>query len=86
MKADEIRSYFNNDAEMYIFILVHMDGKRRMKYLNSNDELYEDREVATKWFDNILSRIEHCNHSDTKKAICKLKDIYSNMTDYNDVD
>ena len=79
---------------MYIFILLHTDGHVRCELLGITDEMYDDKILAKKWYENIVSEItrskvlgfgeDNILNTEQSQAISKLDDLYKTMIECDD--
>ena len=74
-------NYFRSTRDMYIFILIYMDGASRCRMLGITDEMYDNKDLAKVWYRNILSAIAQDSFfpPDEHAAIKVLNSLYSNM-------
>lgn len=73
--------YFKSPIHRYIFALVELDGESRQRVLAINQGLYNDKEKAKIWRDNILKLIhpDGCKIEGANCAMSKLNELYSRM-------
>jgi len=76
--------YFKTDADKYIFALLELDGPSRTKVLGITKKMYSSKELADKWYMNILENIHDRSSSDgeAQKALVKLNTLYGEMIDH----
>lgn len=81
MNKEDTKVFFQSDAHRYIFALTMMDGKSRSNYLGITLDMYYHKEKATKWKNEILSKInpEFCKIEGAKEAYIKLMNLYNTM-------
>lgn len=74
--------FFNTEAERVIFLLTHVDGKRRNDELGIRRVMYCDKEKAKQWYKS-LARLIHpdkCNHELASEAFNELQNLHHIMT------
>lgn len=73
--------YFKSRIHRYIFALVELDGESRQRVLDINEALYNDKEKAKTWRDNIVKLIhpDCCKIEGADRAMSKLNELYSRM-------
>lgn len=73
--------YFKGDAEKYIYILLEMDGKQRLKKLGVNRIHYSKKKISDKWRNEILKVIhpDVCMHPQAGNAMAELNEMYKEM-------
>lgn len=54
-----IARFFKSKAHMYAFILIHTDGHIREYALGITERLYENKELANKWYETISADLLH---------------------------
>lgn len=75
--------YFVNENREYVFYLTQMDGKGRTKKLGNSLELYHDKDLATKWYNDILKKLDLENNQDEDTLVAEaiLNQFYASMID-----
>lgn len=73
--------YFISLKHRYIFALTELDGENRQRILGITNELYNNKDKAKIWRNNIMKLIhpDVCNIEDSEKAMAKLNELYSRM-------
>lgn len=74
--------YFKSDLDRILFLLLEVDGKRRNELLGITSEMYENKEVAKKWYKSLSFKIHPDKNPDDPRAaeaFDKLKGIYDKM-------
>lgn len=79
---EDLASYFKDEASKVIFALIYLDKQIRTQVLDIDQSLYESKEKAKKWRDNLAKIIhpDNCQHSRANDAMAKLNDFYRRMT------
>ena len=70
---ESITNYFKGEREMFEFILLYTDGKKRSELLGVTFSCYSKKKIREDWYKNILSKISD------ERAIAKLEQIYNEM-------
>jgi hypothetical protein len=82
-----IDSPFVSDEKKYIFLLTEVDGEKRNEKLGITDDLYENPELAKKWFQSVRAKVHPDKCPDKSgKAFQILKDIYNVLIDNREGD
>lgn len=70
--------YFVNERSKYLFCLTQVDGQKRNEYIGLNDELYDDKSKAKKWYRHIVKTLQPDINLDeiTRNAFKELEDLY----------
>lgn len=70
--------FFKDERSMYCFALIMMDGEKRNKIIGLTDELYDSKDLATKWYHRISKIIMtgSDDNDDATQAFYVLKHIY----------
>lgn len=77
-----IENYFASPAAMYVFILLHTDGKVRNDLLGITDDMYGDRDKAISWYKSIITNLVQFPIMEcANEAIRILYNIFRIMTD-----
>ena len=71
--------FFVNESKKYEYILTKLEGKKRNELLGITDQMYEDQELAQKWFRNIAKYIHPDAEGINKDAFVVLKKLYDTM-------
>lgn len=71
--------YFVNDSKKYEYILTKLEGKKRNELLGITDQMYENPEMAQKWFKNIVKYIHPDAEEIDEAAFIVLKKLYDTM-------
>lgn len=53
-----IKQYFKSEKSMYVFLLLYTDGNLRSNALSITIDLYEDKDKANEWYNNILKKLD----------------------------
>ncbi|MDD9176050.1 DnaJ domain-containing protein [Aliivibrio sp. S2TY2] len=75
--------YFKSDRDRILFLLLEVDGKRRNQQLGITSEMYENPEVAKKWYKTLATKVhpdKNPNEPKAAEAFDKLKNLYSKIT------
>ncbi|WP_052380030.1 MULTISPECIES: DnaJ domain-containing protein [unclassified Pseudoalteromonas] len=79
---DEI-DYFKSDRDRILFLLLEVDGKLRNQQLGITSEMYENPEVAKKWYKSLSNKVhpdKNPNEPKSAEAFDRLKDLYNKIT------
>lgn len=78
--------YFVNENREYVFYLTQMSGKERAKKIGNRLELYKNKDLATKWYNDILKKLDLENNQDedTLDAEAILNLFYASMIGEDD--
>lgn len=68
--------FFKSESKFYIFALLNTEGETRSKLLKMTYTCYAKKEMAVKWYNNILEIIKEENNQEAEE---KLKELYENM-------
>ena len=71
--------FFVNKSKKYEYILTKLEGKKRNELLGITDQMYENQELAKKWFKNIAKYIHPDTEGIDKDAFIVLKKLYDTM-------
>jgi len=69
------KNIFISEGTALEYFLLHSDGEHRARQLDVTLELYEDKELAKKWYDELYVKLLDKNG----KAAARLKEFYENM-------
>ena len=93
-RKSELQRFFPDRATMLIFALLNSDSRLRREMLGLGAEMYYDKEICQKWYDDINSAIRIIGSNafderDIESASNKLNEMYSNIMeayeeDYSD--
>ena len=86
VKSDENQSddnYFQSTSFKYIYALNHLEGKERNKAINLTDEIYDNADMAKKWYRDTMKLIHPDSNqtlkNDAEKAVVVLNQIYKRI-------
>lgn len=72
--------YFKSEASRIMFILVEIGSTTRASLLNITGKHYRDKEVAEKWYENLIDILnKEKSHPSYEAAITQLNIMYSIM-------
>lgn len=73
--------YFISQEAFLIFVLLHVEGEKRVKLIGIKEKMYESLTSAKKWRNSIIQLIhpDRCQHPLADEAVSKVNDIYSRM-------
>ncbi|GAB6107985.1 hypothetical protein [Fusibacter bizertensis] len=76
---------FTSKQKEMVFYLTKLDGNNREKCLGINDEHYENKKIAEKWYKNIAKYVHPDKLSNNEtEAFIKLNELYNNLIDYDE--
>lgn len=75
--------YFKSLQHRYIFALVELEAEDRAKILGITRELYNEKDKAKNWRDNIIKLIhpDSCKIEGCEQAVAKVNELYSRMVE-----
>ena len=87
-ESDNLLKLFKDEKSFYVFCLTRVDGKKRNCVIGITDEMYENKELAKKWYHTVIKGIGHISDDDTdaKEAFLTLRSLYETMIDVEDED
>lgn len=75
-----VDKYFKSEEDKYVYALIYTSGSLRHHMLNMSADIYDDKEKAYEWYNNILNSIsKYPDENIRDEAINKLRILYHNM-------
>ncbi|EOA9037951.1 hypothetical protein ACIMS2_005419 [Vibrio harveyi] len=76
--------YFKSKEAFLIFVLLNVDGEKRAKLLGIEEEMYEFKDKAKEWRNNLVKVLhsDRCKHLNADDATAKVNALYSGMKKY----
>lgn len=71
--------FFVNESKKYEYILTKLEGERRNELLGITDQMYENQELAKKWYKNMVKYIHPDIGKNDKNAFLVLQELYDTM-------
>lgn len=76
--------YFKSKETFLIFVLLYIDGEKRVDFLGIKEEMYESKAKAKEWRNSLIKLLhsDRCKHLFADEATAKVNEIYSRMKKY----
>lgn len=78
-----VKGPFISKQSEYIYYLTQLEGQQRNKAIGLTDDLYDDTELAKKWFKS-LSQLVHPDKGGDPTAFNVLRQLYEVIVDVED--